>query len=106
MSDIELSERQRYWFDHIMAAEESGETLVAYAARQGLKTKDLYNQKSRFIKKGLMKSSVRAKDFIPVRMDECAQCCVHLPNGVRVEFGSSLSGQAIQEILIGASRLA
>ena len=56
MKDTGLSERQRYWFDHLKAAEESGVSLVAYASQQGLKVKELYNRKSWFIKQGLMVS--------------------------------------------------
>ena len=104
MTDTELTERQRYWFDHLKAAEERGVTLVAYASEQGLKTKELYNWKSRFIKRGLMSASVTAGEFIPVRTQVRGQCCIHLPNGVRVEF-NSLSDRAMREILVSASGL-
>lgn len=104
MRDEGLSERQRYWFDHLRAAEESGVSLVAYASEQGLKVKELYNRKSWFIKQGLMVSSVAAKDFVPIRTDDSARCCVHLANGVRVEFGR-LTEQLIREILVSAGGL-
>jgi len=105
MADDELTERERYWFDHLKAAQERNITLVEYAAEQGLKVKELYNRKSRFIKKGLMRSSVVAKDFVSVRKEMSSHCCVLLANGVRVEFGSSLTDRVIREILISASRL-
>jgi hypothetical protein len=105
MADDELTERERYWFDHLKAAQERNITLVGYAAEQGLKVKELYNRKSRFIKKGLMRSSVVAKDFISVGTQVPSQCRVLLANGVRVEFDSPLTDRAIREILINASRL-
>ena len=104
MTESGLTDRQRYWFDHLKSAEVKGTTLVAYAAAQGLKTKELYNWKSRFIKRGLMSSSMKARDFIPVRTEVRGQCCIHLPNGVRVEF-NSLSDRAMREILVSASSL-
>lgn len=105
MTASELTERQRYWFDHLKTAEQRDITLVRYAAEQGLKAKDLYNWRSRFIKRGLLSSSQSLQDFVPVRMDMTAQCCVHLPNGVRVEFWSPLSETAIRGILLSASGL-
>ena len=39
MTESGLTDRQRYWFDHLKSAEVKGTTLVAYAAAQGLKTK-------------------------------------------------------------------
>jgi len=69
MTDSELAERQRYWFDHLRAAEEGGVTLVFYAAEQWLKTKNLYNWKSWFIKRGLMSPALGSKNFVPVRAD-------------------------------------
>jgi len=104
MNDEGLSERQRYWFDHLKAAEQSGVSLVAYASQQGLKVKELYNRKSWFIKKGLMAPSAAAKDFVPIRADDSARCCVHLANGVRVEFGR-LTEQLIREILVSVGGL-
>ena len=106
MAEAELTERQRYWFDHLKVAEEREIALAGYAAEQGLKTKDLYNWKSQFIKRGLMVSSVRATDFVPVEIAASARCYVHLPNGVRVEFSVPMSGQTIREVLIAASGLA
>jgi len=106
MTDCELTERQRYWFEHLKAAQGSGMTVVAYAAEQGLKAKELYNWKSRFIKRGWLSVSLGAKDFVPVRVDGLARCCVHLSNGVRVEFSTPLSDRVIREVLDTASRLA
>ena len=105
MAEAELTERQRYWFDHLKAAEDGGLTLLSYATEQGLKTKDLYNWKSRLIKRGMMTSSAKATDFVPVVLGSGAWCCVLLPNGVRVEIRARMSAQSIREVLVAASSL-
>ncbi len=109
MGEAELTERQRYWLEHVKAAKDRGMTLVDYAAEQGLKLKDLYNWKSRLIKLGTLESSASIRDFMAVRMESeplrRAGCCVHLSNGVKVEWTSPLSEQSLVRILQLASRL-
>ena len=41
--DEGLTERQRYWHDHLKCARASGQSLVAYAQEQGLRVKSLYH---------------------------------------------------------------
>jgi len=105
MSETKLSDRQQYWFEHLQVAEERGITLVAYAAQQELKVKDLYNWKSRFIKTGVMDRSRGSEDFVRLQTERELSCCVCLPNGVRVEFCPPLSERAIREVLQAARML-
>lgn len=109
MGEAALTERQRYWLDHIKKAKDRSITLVDYAAEQGLKLKDVYNWKSRLIKMGILESSLPVRDFMAVRMEaeslRRAGCCVHFPNGVKVEWTSPLSERSLGQILQLVSRL-
>ena len=106
MNEKTLSKRQQIWMDHLRAAEARGMTLVAYAAANNLLPKDLYNWKSRFIKRGVIESSGGADDFASVRLQRAtASCAVQFPNGARVEFTAPLSAQLVELVLARAARL-
>ena len=62
----EISERQKYWLDHIKAADASDGTLVAYAAAHGLKVKELYQWKTVFARRGLLAGKARKPAFVAV----------------------------------------
>ena len=109
MGEAALTERQRYWLDHVKTAKDRGMTLVDYAAEEGLKPKDLYNWKSRLIKLGIVESSAPVRDFVAVRMESeplrRTGCCVYFSNGVRVEWNLPLSERSLGQILQLVSRL-
>ena len=108
MSDTTLSKRQQVWLDHIRAAESRGMTLAAYAAEVGVRPADLYNWKSKFVKRGVLKARNKAEDFAAVRLpseSDAASCTVHFANGVRVEFNAPMSAQQLEVVLTRAARL-
>ncbi|MCF6263496.1 MAG: hypothetical protein L3J24_07940 [Xanthomonadales bacterium] len=47
-----LTQRQRYWLEHIQACEASGKSMVEYATAQGFSVQALYTSKNILIKKG------------------------------------------------------
>ncbi|MCF6264280.1 MAG: hypothetical protein L3J24_11940 [Xanthomonadales bacterium] len=49
-----LTQRQRYWLEHIQACEASGKSMVEYAATQGFPVQALYASKNILIKKGVL----------------------------------------------------
>ena len=47
-----MTAKQRYWLEHITAADASDGTLSEYAAEQDLSLKSLYGWKTRLIRQG------------------------------------------------------
>ena len=53
-----LTERQRYWLEHIQACKDSGKTIAEYAAEQGFTARSMYGGKKTLVKKGVLPSNV------------------------------------------------
>ena len=49
-----ITERQKFWRDHVLAAAAFGGTIVEYAKSNNLKTKDIYQWKTSLAKRGLL----------------------------------------------------
>ena len=81
-----LTERQRFWLEHIRAC--GNGSLKAYATAHQLDIRLLYEAKSRLKRKGALESP-SAPRFVRVRCDEAqvspAVCRIHLRNGTLVE---------------------
>ena len=46
MPQTQITERQQYWRDHVLAAAQYAGSIVEYAAANNLKTKDIYQWKT------------------------------------------------------------
>jgi len=84
---VELSERQRYWVEHLRAAETQQVSLAAYAREQGLGLKQLYGAKSWLVKLGKwprneVHTAASVSGFVAVRIPAKSSsnissvCCV------------------------------
>ena len=51
--DSSLTERQRYWFNHIRACDAAGKTSVDYARAHGINVKSLYSARKALAEKGI-----------------------------------------------------
>jgi transposase-like protein len=87
----ELTERQRFWLEHLRRAAESGATLSGYAKEHGLSRAALYSQRRVFKARGLVPEG-RGRT-VPTRLARVvvesappAVCRVRLPNGCIVEW--------------------
>ena len=101
-----LTEKQRYWLEHIETAEREGLTPRAYAERHGLRTSQLYYWRSTLRKRGVFGTMDEPAEFVPVRVRNAqAEVRVHLPNGVVVACSQPLSESAWLSVLRGASQL-
>jgi hypothetical protein len=71
----ELTERQRYWLEHLHRAKVSGEALTKYAQSQGLSPGALQQAKSRLEQRGILRRSpeaaqrVNGNGFVPVSIE-------------------------------------
>ena len=82
-----LTERQRFWLEHLRAC--GSGSLKAYAEANGLDVRAMYEAKSRLRRKGaLPSSSARLVRVEPARSAICgpAYCRVHFLNGATVEM--------------------
>jgi len=103
---LPLTEKQRYWLEHIETAEREGVSPRAYAERHGLRASQLYYWRSRLRKRGVLAGAEAPVELVPVRVrDTQAEVRVHLPNGVVVASSQPLSEAAWLSVLRGASQL-
>lgn len=102
VANTPITERQRFWRDHVLAAAAYSGTIVEYAKAQNLKTKDIYQWKTSLTKRGLMdndeneiKSDFVAVTQIPAEQEiqekgkESVKLRLTLSCGTRIEFFSA-----------------
>ncbi len=99
-----ITERQKYWLNHLQTAQTSGINLVQYAQANDLKVKDLYQWKTSLTKRGFW--TLSAPGFVSVKAKpSSAVCSLVLPNGIRLEFQGALSPDLIRTMVSSASQL-
>ena len=102
-----LTERQRYWLEHVQACEASGQSIAEYAEAQDIPAQALYAGKSMLVKKGVLPARQLAR-FQRVQVMEAtlsSQWRIGLPNGVSVAFMGEVDARALTAILHSAASL-
>jgi hypothetical protein len=102
-----LTERQRYWLEHVQACEASGKTIAEYAAEHSLVAQAMYAGKKILIRKGVLPPTrpsrfQRAHVAGPVVGSEWR---IHLPNGVSVAFSGAVDAATLTTVLNTAATL-
>lgn len=110
MSEAEkttLTERQRYWLEHIQACTASGKTIAEYAAEHGLAAQAMYAGKKILIRKGILSSTRPARFQRAQVMASVAgsEWRIHLPNGVSVAFSGAVDAATLTTVLNTAATL-
>ena len=111
--------RQRYWLNHIKAADLSDGSIAEYAAANDVSLKGLYQWKTKLVKLKIYDPSASSikSEFVPVKpsssqesskVDNSAQtnrssCTVTLANGTCIEFHGELSTGVIKSIMTAVS---
>ena len=103
----ELSERQRYWLNHLKACKTQGVSLRAYADAEGLGLASLYawNRKLRQYLDDDRPASDRvvSPQFIPIELDRTslfnANCRIELANGVVLHWPLTAAPGALRQLL-------
>lgn len=99
-----LTTKQRFWRDHIQAAQNSGLSYAAYAKANSLNPKALYRWALTLRRKGLLGGVPSAFVQValspampkePHSLSSVAPVIVRLPNGVALEL-RELSGKSLQ----------
>ena len=102
-----LTERQRYWLEHIRACKDSGMTMADYAAEHGLGARAMYAGKKILVKKGVLPGTQPAR-FQRVRVIQAPvseQWRIQLPNGVSVAFAGAVDARTLTTVLSTAASL-
>ena len=100
-----LTERQRYWLEHLRACEAAGKTMRAYASEAGIDVRSLYGAKKRLVKRGVLaaENGSGGVAFTRARVVGVAapgsDCRVQFPNGITVIFTATVDGGALSKIL-------
>jgi len=102
-----LTERQRYWLEHVQACIATGKTIAEYAAEHGLAAQAMYAGKKMLAKKGALPSMHRNRfqRAQVVGLVVGSEWRVQLPNGVTVAFSGEVDAGALATVLSTAARL-
>ena len=96
-----LTDRQRYWLEHVQACEASEKSIAEYAATQGIAVQTMYAGKSMLVKKGALPSTqpTRFQRVQVMAATASNQWRVNLPNGVSVAFAGEVDARALTTVL-------
>ena len=99
--EITLTERQRYWLEHVQACDASGKTIAEYAKAQGLDAKAMYAGKKALVRKGVLPRTraVRLQRARVVSTSLGGEWRIELPNGVLVAFTGPVDASALSLVL-------
>ncbi len=106
-AERDLSERQRYWLEHLRAAEGQGEPVKSYAKRLGLSESSLYEAKRRLRACGVIaavaKRTTPSPGFARVAVSDPSRppCSlrVRLGSGALLEWSQAPQGDALRELI-------
>ena len=101
-----LTQRQRYWLNHIQQCKESGQSLRAYAKSNELNRNSLYTAHSNLKAKGVIvdkKSSLKFQRLTIQRPALPQAVKITCPNGFIVEAHADVS--SLQSVLIMVSAI-
>ena len=96
-----LTDRQRYWLEHIQACEASGKSMVEYAASKDIAVRAMYSGRKTLLNKGILPAEQPAQ-FQRVEVMESAvnkQWRIGLPNGVSVAFSGEVDARSLTTVL-------
>jgi hypothetical protein len=102
-----LTQRQRYWLEHVQACEASGKSIAAYSTEQGIAARAMYGGKKVLVKKGILPATqpTRFQRVLVMQATLSSKWRIGLPNGVSVAFVGAVDGQALTAILHSAASL-
>lgn len=108
---VRLSERQRYWLEHLRACEDSGESMKGYAKHHGLSVYGLYAARKR-LRPQAPSSSNRQRTRVsfvkaesPAHPNRGHGWRVRFPNGAILEGDTPLEGERLDFFLQSLARL-
>ena len=107
MEEMKLTERQRYWLEHIQACEASGKGASVYAAEHGFRVGAMYAGKKMLVRKGALPAAQPSRfqrvQTSAVTADQKGRS--QLPNGVSVDFFGTVDAGSLSTVLYTAAHL-
>ena len=100
-----LTDRQRYWLEHIQACEASGKTVAEYATDRGIEVKAMYAGKKVLVKKGILPRTHRSRfqrAQVTAPVSDSAWR-IQLPNGLSVIFSGTVDARTLSTVLTTAA---
>ena len=96
-----LTERQRYWLEHIRACAASGKSVTAYAAEHGFHVGAMYAGKKALVRKGVLPRTQHSQfqRVQTVAMTADNKWRIQLPNGVSVDFSGAVESGSLSTVL-------
>jgi hypothetical protein len=83
-----LTQKERYWLDHIQQAQTRNQSLTEYAEAYSLNLKCFYNYRSKLRKKGFLEPKP-SNPFVKATVSVAGglnNTLILLPNGIRIEM--------------------
>lgn len=103
-----LSERQRYWLEHLRRCRSEAGTIKGYAEVHGLSLPSLYFWKRKLTVMGVLEgtdsSRIRFQRVELVESGPISVCRIQFPNGLTVEW-SGEGGEALTSVLQSVAAL-
>jgi len=102
-----LTDRQRYWLEHIKACDASGKSVSGYAAEQGFQVGAMYAGKKALVRKGVLPRTqvVRFQRAQTTVVSSDSEWHIRLPNGVSVDFSGPVDVGTLSTILTTVASL-
>lgn len=112
-TEASLTKHLLTWLEHIRACEASGQKMKAYASRQGLSLRSMYDAKKALVRKGVLPRSrpCRKNRFQQVRVAPAVKqpvasdWSIRLPNAVVVNFTARFDTSTLAKVLKTAGDL-
>lgn len=105
--ECSLTERQRYWLNHIRACEAAGVRIADYAADHDINVKTMYAGKKMLVKKGILPRT-HSNRFQRAQISSIAvnhDWRIQLPNGVSVVFSGAVEAKTLSTVLNTAAAI-
>ncbi|MBV1906231.1 MAG: hypothetical protein KUG75_09145 [Pseudomonadales bacterium] len=102
-----LTDRQKYWLEHVKACEASGKIIADYAREHDLDLKSMYAGKRNLVQKGVLPHT-RTSTFQRMRTARAQSSDdwrIQLPNGVSVGFSGTVDVRALTQVLTAAATI-
>ncbi len=103
LTEISLTDKQRFWLDHLRACERSGQSMSQYAKAHELNVTAFYNWKATLRRKGVLGEAPAASRLFRkahvVDGRALGRCRVVLPTGLTLEFDNSTEPSWVAELV-------
>jgi len=100
--EVTLTEKQRFWLEHVRACERTGQSMRRYADEQGLEVAAFYSWKAALRRKGALGNTAQAPQLFRkahvVDGRSAGRCRLILPTGLTLEFDSAAEPAWVAEL--------